>query len=79
MRQGRYHRFGGSDRGIIYCRTDQPIEDAIHIMEDRQVRRLPVIDGNKRLVGMLSLSDVSHHASRDLSTELVHAVAASHS
>ncbi|MBA8909858.1 CBS domain-containing protein [Aminobacter ciceronei] len=65
-------------RGIVYCRTDQSIEDAIHLMEDRKIRRLPVINDKKRLVGMLSLGDVSHHASRKLSGELMHAVASPH-
>jgi CBS domain-containing protein len=65
-------------KGIVYCRTDQSVEDAIHMMEDKKIRRLPVINGDKRLVGMLSLSDVSHHASRELSGELVHAVATPH-
>lgn len=64
--------------GIVYCRTDQSIEDAIHLMEDKKIRRLPVIDADKRLVGMLSLGDVSHHASREMSGELVHAVASPH-
>lgn len=64
--------------GIIFCRTDQSIEDAVHLMEDKKVRRLPVIDGKKRLVGMLSMSDISHHASRELSGELVQAVAMPH-
>lgn len=64
--------------GVVYCRTDQSIEDAIHLMEDKKVRRLPVINNEKRLVGMLSLGDVSHHASRELSGELVHAVASQH-
>lgn len=66
-------------KGIIYCRTDQSIEDAIHLMEDKKIRRLPVINDKKRLVGMVSLSDISHHASRELSGELMHAVATPHS
>ena len=65
-------------KGIVYCRTDQSIEDALHLMEDRKIRRLPVINDKKRLVGMLSLGDVSHHASRELLGELVHAVASPH-
>src|SRR6185312_3198604 len=65
-------------KGIIYCRTDQPLEDAIHLMEEKQVRRLPVIDENKRMVGMLALGDISHHVSRELCGELIHAVAAPH-
>jgi CBS-domain-containing membrane protein len=65
-------------KGIVYCRTDQSIEDAIHLMEDKKIRRLPVINDKKRLVGMLSLGDVSHHASQELSGELIHAVASPH-
>ena len=68
----------GLTNGIIYCRTDQPLEDAIHLMEEKQVRRLPVIDENKRMVGMLALGDISHHVSRELCGELIHAVAAPH-
>lgn len=65
-------------KGVVYCSTDQSIEDAIHLMEDKKIRRLPVMNTEKRLVGMLSLGDVSHHASRELSGELVHALAAPH-
>lgn len=65
-------------KGIIYCRTDQSLEDAIHLMEEKQIRRLPVINEEKRMVGMLALGDISHHASRELCGELVHAVATPH-
>lgn len=65
-------------KGIVYCRTTESIEDAIHLMDQKKIRRLPVIDDNKRLVGMLSLGDVAHAVSRDLSGELLHAVADHH-
>lgn len=65
-------------KGIVYCRTTETVEDAIHLMDQRKIRRLPVIDDNKRLVGMLSLGDVSHAVSRELSGELLHAVADHH-
>jgi CBS domain-containing protein len=65
-------------KGIVYCRTTETVEDAIHLMDQRKIRRLPVIDDNKRLVGMLSLGDISHAVSRDLSGELLHAVADHH-
>lgn len=65
-------------KGIVYCRTDQTVEDAIHLMEDKKIRRLPVINDKKRLVGMLTLGDVSHNTSRELMGELVHAVAMPH-
>lgn len=66
-------------KGIVYCRTTESVEDAIHLMDQKKIRRLPVIDDNKRLVGMLSLGDVSHAVSRELSGELLHAVADHHS
>ena len=64
--------------GIVFCRDDEEIEDAVRIMETRQIRRLPVIDGNKRMVGMLSLGDVSHGAPRQLSGEVLQAVSGHH-
>lgn len=65
-------------KGIVYCRTAESVEDAIHLMDQRKIRRLPVIDDDKRLVGMLSLGDVSHAVSRELSGELLTAVADHH-
>ena len=65
-------------QGIIYCRDTEELDDALRIMEDHQVRRLPVIDGKKRMVGMLSLGDVSHAASHELTGELAASVSAHH-
>ena len=65
-------------KGIIYCRTTETVEDAIHLMDQKKIRRLPVIDDHKRLVGMLSLGDISHAVGRELSGELLHAVADHH-
>jgi CBS domain-containing protein len=47
-------------------------------MESKKVRRLPVIDEKKRMVGMLSLGDISHAASHELCGELMTAVAEHH-
>lgn len=65
-------------KGIIWCRTTETVEDAIHLMDQKKIRRLPVIDNNKRLVGMLSLGDIAHSVNRDLSGEILHAVAEHH-
>lgn len=65
-------------KGIVYCRTDETVEDAIHLMDQKKIRRLPVIDDKKRLVGMLSLGDISHAAGRELTGELLRAVSAHH-
>lgn len=63
---------------IVYCRTDEDIGDAIRIMEDKSIRRLPVIDENKRMVGMLALGDIGDCAPRDMSAEVMQAVSAHH-
>ncbi|HVY02771.1 MAG TPA: CBS domain-containing protein [Caulobacterales bacterium] len=42
---------------VLYCRDDDDIEDVARNMADIQVRRLPVIDRDKRLVGIVSLAD----------------------
>ena len=44
----------------------------------KKIRRLPVLDDNKRLVGMLSLGDIAHCASPQISAETLTAVSAHH-
>jgi signal-transduction protein with cAMP-binding, CBS, and nucleotidyltransferase domain len=46
-------------------------------IESKQIRRLPV-DTNKRMVGMISLGDVSHAASQKITAEVTRAVSAHH-
>ena len=47
-------------------------------MEKLKLRRLPVINKSKRMVGIISLGDVSHSASGDLLTGTVRSVSAHH-
>jgi CBS domain-containing protein len=47
---------------IVYCYEDRDIEDAARIMEKNQIRRLPVLDQSKRLVGIISLGDLAVRA-----------------
>jgi CBS domain-containing protein len=65
-------------KGVVYCKEDEEIEDAVELMEEKRLRRLPVINAKKRLVGMLSLGDVSHAAGREISGELLQSVSAHH-
>ena len=65
-------------KGIIFCRDTEDVEDAVRIMEQKQIRRLPVLDENKRMVGMLSLGDIAHCASRQISAEALTALSAHH-
>jgi CBS domain-containing protein len=44
---------------LIYAFEDQTVEDAAELMEKHQIRRLPVLNKEKRLVGVISLGDVA--------------------
>ena len=65
-------------KGIVYCQDDEDLDDALRIMEQKKIRRLPVINDKKRMVGMLSIGDITHAASHALSGELMAAVSAHH-
>jgi CBS domain-containing protein len=49
---------------ILYCFEDQTIEEVLENMGDNQVRRLPVVNRDKRLVGVVSLGDLSKAAKK---------------
>jgi CBS domain-containing protein len=44
---------------VKYCFSDQDIDEVTHNMAEIQVRRLPVLDRDKRLVGIVSLGDIA--------------------
>jgi len=43
---------------ICYCFEDDDLEQAAHVMAEHQVRRLPVLNRDKRLVGVVALADL---------------------
>lgn len=65
-------------RPIVYCRDDQKLEDAVAIMRKAKVRRLPVVNDRKRMVGLLSLGDVSSKATARTAASALKALAAHH-
>ncbi len=54
---------------VLYCFDDEPIEDVAQNMGEQQIRRLPVVDRQKRLVGIISIGDLSHAAKPDTTGE----------
>jgi CBS domain-containing protein len=44
---------------VISCFEDQDVAEAARLMEDKQIRRLPVLNRNRRLVGIVSLGDLA--------------------
>jgi CBS domain-containing protein len=65
-------------KNVIHCRDTEEAEDAIRIMEKNQIRRLPVLNEAQKLIGMVSLGDISHALSQDLTGEVTKAVSAHH-
>lgn len=43
---------------VFTCRPEDSLEKALGTMRSRELRRLPVVDDQRRLVGMLSLEDI---------------------
>jgi manganese-dependent inorganic pyrophosphatase len=48
------------ERNTISVRNDSTVYDAIHLIEERQLRGLPVLDEHHRCLGLLSASRISH-------------------
>ncbi|MGH8248857.1 MAG: CBS domain-containing protein [Gammaproteobacteria bacterium] len=44
---------------VVYCRPDQEVREATALMEQKKIRRLAVLDDNKRLIGIVSLGDIA--------------------
>ena len=55
--------------GILYCFVDDSVEAVLENMGDQQIRRLPVIDRQKRLVGVVSLGDLALSGKRKAAGE----------
>ena len=49
--------------GIFWVFEDESVEAVAKMMSERQVRRLPVVDRNKRLVGIVALGDFAVESS----------------
>ncbi len=46
-------------RNIISIGPDETIEDALKIMRENKIKRLPVVDSKKQLVGIISMTDIA--------------------
>lgn len=53
-------------REILYCRETDDTDDVARNMGENKVRRLPVLNAEKRLVGIVSLGDLASHTNYEL-------------
>ena len=59
---------------IVIIRIDDDVEEAASKMSEARVRRLPVIDENQRLCGIVSLGDLSRETDSDCASEALEGV-----
>lgn len=57
-------------KGITWCFEDQDLEDAARLMEEKKIHHLPVLSRQKRMVGLLSMSDLALKGSQTLYSRL---------
>jgi CBS domain-containing protein len=65
-------------KGVICCHDTDKVRDILDIMEEKQIRRIPVRDESERVIGMVSLGDISTAVPGKSAAELLQAVAAHH-
>jgi CBS domain-containing protein len=59
----------------VACREDDDVGRAVSLMEERQVRRVPVIGADGRLIGIIAQADIATRLQEDETTgELVEAI-----
>jgi CBS domain-containing protein len=64
--------------GIRYCFEDEDIEHVAKNMADVQLRRLPVLNRDKRLVGVVSLGNIASTRSQSAAATVLSGVAQAH-
>jgi CBS domain-containing protein len=56
---------------VVAVRESTPVEECARIMEDSQIRRVPVVNGGGMCCGIVSQADIAKHASRKVTADLV--------
>ena len=57
--------------GVITCGADSDINDALELMQQHQVRRVPVVDDDDKLIGIISQADVATRVDQPRKTAAV--------
>src|SRR5207253_4212270 len=50
---------------VVYCFEDQDVLEAARLMQEKQIRCLPILNREKRLVGIVSLGDLAVHSAEE--------------
>ena len=58
-------------KDVVTCRGGDNVDDAIKLMEKHQVRRIPIVDDDNRLVGIIAQADVATRMQPGKTAEVV--------
>lgn len=58
-------------REILYCWETDSADDVARNMGENKMRRMPVLDKDKRLVGIVTLGDLASHSNHQLCGEIL--------
>jgi CBS domain-containing protein len=64
--------------GVKYCFEDETVDTVARRMADLEIRRLPVLDREKRVVGMVSLSNIASANDAGATEDLLNGIASPH-
>ena len=64
-----------AQRTVVWIGADASFEEALSLMREHAVKRLPVTEKNKRLCGIVTEADIATHAPGRKTGELVGAIA----
>lgn len=59
--------------GVYYVNADASVQEILNVMEEHQIRRLPVIEG-QRLVGIVTEADIARHLPEHAVVQFVKAI-----
>jgi CBS domain-containing protein len=62
---------------LVTVDPNQPVEEAMRLMAEHQLRRLPVCDEDGRLVGIVAQADVARHVPPEQTGETVESISQS--
>ncbi len=58
----------------VTCRADHDLQHCADVMEEKQLRRMIVVDDSGRVAGIIAQADIARHASDEVTGELVEQV-----
>lgn len=76
--QGDTHVGEIMTRDVVAVQEDAGLEECLNKMEERQVRRIPVLDSQGALCGIVAQADIAMHANKSTTGDVVRDISRPH-